>query len=566
MWPDYAQFYFTPTNARVSDVRATFGGDLVLFFTHALGGSGALQVLSLACLAGGCVLLRRLYRGPMNGWLTALLVAVALGTYQLQLPRNAVFSLPLTALVFFLFAKYRETRRGTWAWSLPVVVAIWSVLHASSLLGLVLVAVLLGVDALEGLRISGRELWKRMGRALLLAGVSLAVVSVGNPTATRLLRRPTDGIFHNSSAEPRATAKKQSVKSAPLPPAPPPRNAKEWLNNLIWPVTPGQVRSADFSSPLDRLEYRPVGVAFALMALAAAWALWARQVRLPYLAAYLATAVLGLSYFRMTGYAALGSAALILSSGPLRGRVAEALGKSSWLGAALAGGVAAGLWGSWLTGNLASVIGNSRHVVGIGKVPTFDENATRWLLEKHQDARVFTTIVTGSFALHEWRWKKPVFIDGFFAPHAASVWADYIRARREPERDVLRERYGIDFALVEHTRQDWNGVFLAQPEWQPAAIGAGCIVYGHRSVLGEAAPELLFDVASAETMPPYFRRALARNYYGALLSILAAERPAAGQRLIAASPDAYQRWRRWLSPAERAAVREMDAAFREVEQ
>lgn len=553
--PDFSAFYFTPTFARVPDLRWSALGDIVFHLTNALAGSVGLQTLSFICLLAGIVFLRRLWAGPLNGWAVALLAAVAMGTYQLQLPRNAVFSLPLTALVFWLFARFRETRRGSYAWLLPVVVGIWSLLHASCLLGMALVVVLMGVDALEG----RRDLWRRLRLTLLVTGATLAVVTIGNPAAVRMLRRPisvlTQAVAQSEEATPREARVSRKVAT---PRAVPPSNVKDWLNQLIWPTTPGQVRSADFSSPLDRLSYRPVAVAFGLMFLAVVWALWAQRPALPFVAAFLATAILGLSYFRMTGYAAIGSAALILTSGPLRGRVAEALGKSSWIGAALTLLFAATVWGASFSGSLPGLIGNSRHVLGFGKVATFDDRATDWLFTKYPSRRVFTTIVTGSYALHRWEFKKPVFIDGFFAPHTSAVWRDYVRARQEPERDLLREKYAIDFALVEHTREDWNNVFLSRPDWQPVAIGAGCTVYGHRSVVGEGSPGLLVSAREAAELPPSFRSALARNYYGALLSLFAAERFEAAEALVAASPEAYKRWRRWLPPPERAAVRAMD--------
>lgn len=553
--PDYAQFYFTPVNPHVTDLRWTAGGDLLLYFIHAIGGAVALQALSFACLVLGCVLLRKLHRGPMNGWVTALLATAAIGTYQLQLPRNAVFSLPLTALVFWLFAKFRETRRWRFAWMLPAVAGGWSFLHASCLLGAVLVALLLAADALEGMRTGWIEVWRRLRMGTLIAAVTLGAVVVGNPAAVRMLRTPVNTVFKMPPAKPKPP---KVAAAKPAVPAAAPRNVKEWLNNLIWPVTPGAVRSGDFSSPLDRLAYRPVGVAFALMALAAGCALLAKKTPFPWIAAYLATTLLGLSYFRMTGYASLGSAALILACGPLRGRVAPALAQSSWMSAAFTGLVAAALWTALALGRLPAVIGNSQHVMAPGKMPAFDDDATQWLLDRRRDARVFTTIVTGSYALHRWHGEKPVFIDGFFAPHAASVWKDYVRARREPERDVLREGYGIDCALIEHTRDDWNGVFLSQPGWQPAAIGAGCMVYAHVSVLGDATPEFLFAPASADGLPPYFRHALARNYYGAILSMLAADRIEAARKLVNAAPAAYARWRRFLNAEEKEAVRQMD--------
>ena len=554
--PDFAQFYFTPTNARVPDLRWTAGGDIFFYLLHAAGGPVALQALSFACLALGCVLLRRLHAGPMNGWVTALLTLVAFGTYQLQLPRNAVFSLPLTALLFLLFSRFRASRRPVLAWMLPLTVGAWSFLHASCLLGCVLVVLLLAADAIEGLFTGFGEGWRRAGFAALLAAITIGAVTLGNPAASRMLRRPFDHVLKPNAAE-RQAAKKRPAESPPREP----RNAKEWLNNLIWPAIPGKVRSADFASPLDRLDYRPVVVAFALIALALVWAACARRPPFPWIVTCAATTLLALSYFRMTGYGALGAAALLLSCGPLRGRMAEALGRRSGLGAAATGGAAMALWVAGFAGALPRVIGDPLHVAGFGNAPTFDEAAARWLLERHPAQRTFTTIVTGSFALHEWRWRKPVFIDGFFAPHADSVWTDYLRARQEPERDLLHERYEIEFALVEHTRPDWNRVFLLLPDWQPAAIGPGCAIYARRSTIGDAPPELLVSPAAAEKLPLFFRRALARNYYAAILALLAADRPEAARKFVDAAPEAYRHWRGLLLPEDTTPIREMDAAL-----
>lgn len=553
--PDYARFYFTPVQAGVTDLRWSALGDILLYLTHAAGGDVALQLLSFGCVALACIFLRQMRTAPLHGWVTALLTLVALATYQLQLPRNAMFSLPLTALVFLLFARYRLSRRVLLVWALPLVVGIWGLLHASCLLGVVLTALLLGADAIEGAFVSRADFLRRLRVAIPVCAAALLLATVGNAAAMKMLRRPVDYVFKSG-----APARVASSPSIARPPVAAPRGVKEWLNNSIWPAVPGKVRSADFSPSLDRLSYHPVVVAFALAGLAGVWLCWARGLQLPWIAAYLATALLGVSYFRMTGYAALGSAALMLSSGPLRGRVAAALAQSSWMGAALTGGVAVVVWGSFFTGSLPGLIGNSRHVFAAGKVPAFDDSATAWLLAKPAGRPAFTTIVTGSFALDRWQWKRRVFIDGFFAPHPDKVWADYSRARQQAGGGaILREKYGISYALIEHTRLDWNRVFLSEEEWQPAAIGAGCLIYAHASVLADQPPEWLFSPDTADEMPPYFRAALARNYYGAILALLGANRTEAARSFVATAPRAYVQWRRWLTPPERTAIREMDS-------
>jgi len=572
--PDYTRFYFTPIKLPVEDLRWSALGDLLLYAVHALAGDVGVQALSFLCVATGCVLLRHLRPGPMNGWMTALLVLVAIGTYQLQLPRNAMFSLPLMAALLLLFSRYRATRRMRFAWWMVGVVGLWSFLHGSYLLGCVLVGCLLIGDVLSGRPDGWGEMWRRARFAVAVLAVTLALVSAGNPAALRMLRRPIDvvtGATSNASTvaqkgrEPRPQAQRTKQKR---PPAERPvgegisTRLTRWLNNLIWSKGPGGVQSAEFSSPFDRFAYRPVMVSFALMAFAVGWLLWAQwPPAWPWLASFAATSLLGLSYFRMTGYAAIGAAALILTSPPLRGPIAQQLARRHLRGAALAAVIALGVWGACLTGRLPSWLGNSRHVFAAGKVPAFDDEACQWLLEHHRERRVFTTIVTGSYALHRWRGEKPVFVDGFFAPHAYSVWGDYRRARRRKKEDLLHERYGVELALIEHGRVDWNKLFITMPEWQPAAIGLGCMVYGRHSAIGDAAPRLLFAPERVDALAPDFQRAFAQGYYATLLSLLAGDRIEAARQLAESAGRRHRAWRRFLPSSERETVREVDVAL-----
>jgi hypothetical protein len=377
-----------------------------------------------------------------------------------------------------------------------------------------------------------------------------------------MLRRPVDSVGQLGTAEPAKLkdrpARSGQRASAPATQPAAPANVKEWLNNLIWPNMPYEVRSADFSSPLDRTSYRPVLVAFVLMALAAVWAIWTSAPPWPWIAAYLATTLLGLSYFRMTGSATLGSAALILSSGTLRGRVAEALGHSSWMGAAVAAIMAVIAWGGLGMGKLPQLLGNSRHVVAAGRSPTFDDDACQWLLDHFPDTPTFTTIVTGSYALERWHGRKRVFIDGFFAPHPVALRKDYVRARRTKGRDLLHEKYGVELALIEHTRRDWNNLFLNQRDWQPLALGRGCIIYGHRNVIRDDAPTFLCAPAEVDQLPLTFRRAFAQNYYGSILALLAVERLDAARALVASAPNGYRKWRRLLTSPVVRVIEQMD--------
>ena len=57
----------------------------------------------------------------------------------------------------------------------------------------------------------------------------------------------------------------------------------------------------------------------------------------------------------------------------------------------------------------------------VGKVPIYDDATADWVKNQFRDAKVFTTIESGSYCVLRWNFEKPVFLDGFFAPHTRSL-------------------------------------------------------------------------------------------------------------------------------------------------
>jgi hypothetical protein len=221
------------------------------------------------------------------------------------------------------------------------------------------------------------------------------------------------------------------------------------------------------------------------------------------------------------------------------------------VGAACTAALAVLFYGGWLVGKAGDLIGHSAHIPGAGKICTFDDAACDWLLLHHREQPVFTTIVTGSYALSRWAPTKQVFVDGFFAPHPSAVWKDYVRARDQADLGTLHARYGTQFALVEHTRRDWTRSFIASKDWQPAAIGPGCMVYAHRSVASDASPALLLSGLEARKLAPVFREGLAYDYYGALVALFTQKRDAQARELVKADPVLFAELRDALHPADR---------------
>jgi hypothetical protein len=92
--PDLSRFYFSPWDAGSlgSELRWEWLGDMALYFCYMLLGSFGLQILVVACVLLASFFLIQSGGDRVGGWTLLLLVAVCLGTYQLQLPRNSLFS------------------------------------------------------------------------------------------------------------------------------------------------------------------------------------------------------------------------------------------------------------------------------------------------------------------------------------------------------------------------------------------------------------------------------------------------------------------------------------------
>ena len=75
-----------------SELRWEWLGDMTLYFCYILLGSFGLQILVVACVLLASFFVIKSGSDRLGGWTLLLLVAVCLGTYQLQLPRNSLFS------------------------------------------------------------------------------------------------------------------------------------------------------------------------------------------------------------------------------------------------------------------------------------------------------------------------------------------------------------------------------------------------------------------------------------------------------------------------------------------
>lgn len=300
----------------------------------------------------------------------------------------------------------------------------------------------------------------------------------------------------------------------------PSQSLKGWLNSSIWKPDPGTPWSNDYWSPFDMPPgMRPIEAAFALAAIAGACMLWFRNIPTGFVIAWMGAVFLGAGYVRMFGYTALASgaaiAACIKDAGSTRlARQCGWAGVGMWI---------AFSWWALFNGQIEKLIPEGQHVSCFGQVPIFDDAACDWVKTEFPKEKVFTTIESGSYCLLRWGFEKPVFLDGFFAPHTREVWDAYHSALNAGDLPLLHDRFGITAAIIPTTSGPWVERFLHSPDWWPAALGAGSVVFLHKAIpIDGRSPQIFFAADALRKTSAYFRYHALRNIF----LVTAADKPA----------------------------------------
>ncbi len=142
--PDFSKFYFTPINPEILDLRYTWLGDIIFYLTYLAGGTVGLQLLRMTLMAWCAWMLWDINQRRLSAALFTLLIVFFLTTYQIQLMRNALFSMPFMTALYWFWWKYTVKNRTKFLWMIPALLFIWSCIHGTYMLGCVLFCCLIG--------------------------------------------------------------------------------------------------------------------------------------------------------------------------------------------------------------------------------------------------------------------------------------------------------------------------------------------------------------------------------------------------------------------------------------
>lgn len=564
-YPDLDAFYFSHLQHTPSVYRYTLLGDILLFGIHRLAGDVGLQLFGAVLVAFSGFVIWGIARPRGPYLLLASLVFIAT-TYQLQIMRNAIFSLPLFCLLIRIWWEARYQGREKAWWLLAPLLTFWSFLHGSYLVGFGMFCLMALGDVLDHLRQGQLNFFP--WRPYLASGVASALgISLFNSLTFQLASRAVQGFgamalliviiiagglaFGFKQKGWTFNAQWQQKASKPilgllflsiclsffwhfrqffgrdlkmtgidlLAPGTADTEVslgflgrlKFGLNNLFWKTAEEDYFSSDFLSPFDGLGEIYIWLTFALGFLTIVWMIYRKHLELVWIFPLLATIIFALGYKRMVGYWALFS--LCVLSHYLKGRQPEfsflkpaawVLSLSLWL--FFWGGFGLQLWDPGL---------RSYHFPGFGRAPMFSEKAAQAFLEKHPRRKVFNTVANGGFLLSQWYPRKKIFIDGFFAPHRGTPLKAYQSILFGGDPDELVKRLGLKTALINLYDLKWFLIFNKAPNWYPQYVDQGMAVFVYQPKFRDPTPklDLLLDPQELKGLPPSYRRMIANRIF-----------------------------------------------------
>lgn len=520
LFPSAEFFYFTPTTTDyLRELPNTFLGDIGLALLLRSGGTLALQLLVLLSLFGGAYFLLfvpwrdRLKQDPR--WIPIvclIFVLFCLGTAQLQVVRNSIVSLAFFPLTLFLYTQHVDKKKLKVLVFYAFLFFFWSWIHPSYLLGIVALFLLYGGEFLSLILKTIRNRTSSspipMARTLLVLLVIFLLTLTYSWQPRQLV---TTGIRHTISSMMHCVKTESKSPSGS-------QDTFAQITQPTWAKSSAPL-SGDFI-PTWTVLHHPAAWSSLLLALLAWIALF--LFRAPHkigMTALLAlTTYFGICYFRGTGYLTIASLFTIVHILPNLELWPRHLTKIIIPTAAVISLLFFfGIIGLTYQHQTEFFFKEKGRIFGIGKAAVFNDDVYQFVKEHFPTKPCFTTIVTGSYASFLWTREKKVFIDAFFAPHPKNLWRDYNQLTTTEETSLL-DPYGVEIALVENSRLDWQSFFLRAPMWRPIALGKGVTLYGKQSLISAEAPaKILFDISDIISLAPTERRALAAAYYNSIL-------------------------------------------------
>lgn len=511
-FPHHSTFTFHETVDFLGRNSFNWFGNLIFYGVYVSGGYSGLQLFrNLLIVFAGAVF------HAFSDWdyhpLVLIILTVGLyGLSQNLLVRTAIFAVPFTLLVLWLWEQYRFEGKNQYLWFYPVLFLFWGNMHGSYLIGFGILVLLTLGDGIDGL-IGDRNLFDsiQVKYLLLLAMVLVVIVGVKPSFDNKLFTKSSDLIttitqVAGDQAE-NQDSSDDTYRSLPGNPSDvplirekigvhrlkghgsPELSQRTWSESLYQLVRRmltqtlfemNRFRSDEFEFPFSRPNLLLTRANFFVAFIGVlVFLMRPLKIRLSYLLPFLAVLVVGLGYMRTVGYISLVGIPIIFSKYRRDLKGVDFGLDNPWvlISAIVAISLLIGNVGSHLArGSIHEFTRNDGHRLGWGTIDRYEDRFAEELLRDYPGEKFFNSYGLGSFLAWKWWPHKKVFIDSKYSAYARSFKKRFI-GMTLPEQ---LQRENIDYGVLE-TGNLWLVYFLHSDDWTILKRKSGMILVGRRT-------------------------------------------------------------------------------------
>lgn len=507
-FPNHATFTHSPTINFLQRDAINWLGNLSILGIHQIGGLIGLQIFRGLMLGFFGAFVLSILQWRRNPLVLLGLVFFGYGIEQKLLLRTAIFAVPMLTIFIWVWNQYSLRCDSRYLWMIPPTLILWSNLHGSFLVGMVLF-LLLGIGEFFDQYFQSKDK-KSLSRSLLLVmGITVLLLPIVKPfpampvldemipnnLSEQTISKEESTNLQNSSTgnkkfkqrhylgrpdllpEINEVISKENDKTTRSSPESTMGILQKHLKSIVFPRQ--RFRSSEFQSPFEVSEQLMVRInlLIAPLVLIVLWFVGAGS------STWLATGgilILGLSSVRATAYITL---ALVPLAGmeTSRSNCLSGFRAGSRNFVHLASIIALGLLGGnilslSMTNNIRRLTGNHGHILGVGAQERFSRTMAQNILNNYRDQRFFNSYNSGTFLIWSWWPHKKVFVDSKWSAYHPQFRRYYATT---PLPKVLKQR-NIHHALSEKNNY-WTLFFVRSDEWEVIARNGNMFFYQRKN-------------------------------------------------------------------------------------
>lgn len=468
-FPNHSTFAFSPTVNFLTRNTFNWLGNLSFYGLQTLGGVYAQQGLRCLVILFALVLLHSLMDFDSHPFCLLILVFVTYGIIQKTHLRTALFAVPFTSLLMWIWYQVYYKGHSLKLYYLPLLFLLWSNIHGSYIVGLGILSLLI-IGAVLNL-ITKKEKPDITSRLLIVFGLIFAIVVFVKPfpdlKAPNLFSKTAKnfgasiGVLSSPEKKRKTDLEATTVFGMPEEASntrPEAERSKADRDSTLYQTfkatlrapfqSGGRFRSAEYLFPLEHTQFLfvrsslliivPVLLSFLLVPFPLRWDL---------LVGSLGITLLGLGYLRTVGYISLVIVPCIImrfNEGDFRELISEKTVITSSITSLL------GIWilsGNLLfliyTDNLQRLTGNPHHTIGAGVIDRFDSQTADLILRNYPDEDFYNAYNIGSFLIWKWWPHKKVFLDSKFSAFESSFQQRLVNTRLPEFLKELQINHGV---------------------------------------------------------------------------------------------------------------------------